>query len=134
MGIFRWVLEKVFPVATIDGDGTYSIDAVGESHYQKSLNKLAGGRISEGHFKTVKAVLICEDDNPYDNHAVMVTISGETVGYLPRRLARKYRKQLEKKGHPGIKTSCGAAITGGWDRGGGDRGCYGVKLDLPSLE
>lgn len=133
MGIFRWIRERFFPVSTIDGDGTYGIDVIGESYYQKNLSRLAGGRLPEGHFKTTKAVLICEDDNPKDRQAVLVTIDGEAVGYLPKPIARKYRAQLQAKGYPKIKTSCGAVITGGCYRGKNVSGSFNVKLDLPSL-
>lgn len=56
-----------------------------------------------------------------------------TVGYLSRKNAREYRKRLKKAGYQGITATCFAIIVGGWDRGGGDRGHFGVKLDLPKI-
>jgi hypothetical protein len=39
---------------------------------------------------------------------------------------------LKKKGPHASKATCKARIRGGWDRGGGDTGHFGVKLDLPN--
>jgi len=76
-------------------------------------------------------VLILEDDNPHDDKAVRVEIEGHAVGYLSRERAREYRKGLAGAGQPQTAGFCGAVIRGGWDRGGGDRGNYGVWLDIP---
>jgi hypothetical protein len=76
--------------------------------------------------------LVLDDDNPYDSLAVRVEIRGCIVGHLSRENAREYRRQLKKAGHPALTASCKALIVGGWDRGGGDRGHFGVRLDLPT--
>src|SRR4030042_2459327 len=134
MGSYSWLFggaKKEEPIANLPGPGTYSLDIVGESNYQSSLEKMCGGQTEEGHEKIVQATLIHEDDNPYDNKAIRVDIDGMTVGYLSRENAREYRKRLKKAGYPGITATCSAIIVGGWDRGGGDRGHFGVKLDLP---
>jgi hypothetical protein len=62
---------------------------------------------------------------------VRVDVEGHTVGYLPRKLAREYRQRLEEAGHSTLRGMCSAVIRGGWDRGTGDRGNFGVRLDLP---
>jgi hypothetical protein len=69
--------------------------------------------------------------NPYDSKAIRVDIQGNTVGYLSRENARQYRKRLEKAGHKGMTATCFAMVVGGWDRGSGDKGHFGVRLDLP---
>lgn len=69
---------------------------------------------------------------PYDNKAIRVDIQGETVGYLSRELARNFRERMKEAGHPGLTARCSAIIVGGWDRGGGDIGYFGVKIDLPT--
>ena len=117
---------------TLPGPDTYSFDIVGESHYQKALKAICGERTADGANHKVIAVLILDDDNPYDSKAVRVDISGETVGHLSKKFAREYRKALKKTGNPDANASCRAVIVGGWDRGGGDRGSFGVKLDLPT--
>ena len=42
------------------------------------------------------AVLVLDDDNPYDNKAVRVEIDGYLVGHLSRENARQYRKKLKE--------------------------------------
>ncbi len=138
MGLFSWLFGKqeVTPaaIANLPGPGTYSLDVVGESNYQAALESICGGRSTRSQEKIMEATLIHEDDNPYDNQAISVRIQGKTVGYLSRKEARKYRKQLKQAGYPGITAKCSAMIVGGWDKGGGDRGHFGVRLDLPTKE
>jgi hypothetical protein len=138
MGLFDWLLRRFAPapraVGTIDGPDTYSVDVVGESHYQDALERICGGRSEEGADEVVRATLVFEDNNPHDNQAVRVDINGMTVGYLSRQNAREYRKQLKKAGHPGVVATCPAKIVGGWDRGQRDRGHFGVRLDLPTSD
>jgi hypothetical protein len=119
------------PNLILHGPCTYSIDVVGESNYQNALMKICGGYTKEGHNKTIRAHLIHEDSNPYDNKAIRIDIQGMTVGYLSRTLAREFRKQLFESGYPGKPASCNAIIVGGWDRGKSDKGHFGVRLDLP---
>ncbi|MCZ7599752.1 MAG: HIRAN domain-containing protein [Gammaproteobacteria bacterium] len=78
------------------------------------------------------AHLVHEDDNPHDRYAVRVDIHGKTVGYLSRELALEFRKSIAELGHPGLTAKCNALIVGGWNRGDGDTGHFGVKLDLPT--
>jgi HIRAN domain-containing protein len=118
--------------ANLPGPGTFSTDIVGESHYQSALESICGGCTDQGHEKIVEAVLVHEDDNPYDNKAIRVDIQGNTVGYLSRENARQYRKRLENAGHKEMTATCSAMVVGGWDRGNGDKGHFGVRLDLPN--
>jgi hypothetical protein len=120
------------PVGDLPGPGAYGVDIVGESKYQDSLERICGGREEESARKKVKALLVLEDENPHDNKAVRVDIDGETVGYLARREARQYRARLKEAGYPSLLGRCDAIIVGGWERGRGDRGHFGVKLDLPT--
>ncbi|MDA1090350.1 MAG: hypothetical protein O3A85_08580 [Proteobacteria bacterium] len=115
-----------------NGPGTYSVDVVGESHYQKTLEKICGGKTKNGHRLKVDAFLILEDDNQYDPKAVCVYIQEHTVGHLDRETARSFRKQLEVAGLTEVAMKCSAKIVGGWDRGGDDQGHFGVKIDLPT--
>jgi hypothetical protein len=78
-------------------------------------------------------VLIHEDDNPADSMAVRIEIAGQCIGYLTRANARLYRSWLASGGHAGRRTTCAARIIGGWDRGSGSRGYFGVELDIPSF-
>ena len=120
------------PLGHLAGPGTFQIEVVGESHYQRTLESICGGRSEDGANKIAQATVILEDDNPHDNRAVRVDIDGQTVGYLPRESARVYRRKLKEAGYPRLTGTCSAVIRGGWDRGGDDRGYFGVWLDLPT--
>ena len=133
MGLFSWLFGSgIDKVANLSGPGTYSVDIVGESKYQRALESICGGRTDESQEKIVEAILLHEDNNPHDNKAIRVDVEGETVGFLDRKLAREFRKRMKEAGHPGLVARCSAMIVGGWDRGRGDRGHFGVKLDLPT--
>lgn len=138
MGLLSWPFggesQQSIPIVSLKGPGTYSLEVVGESHYQSALDSICGGRTEDGHDMIVEARLIHEDDNPYDDKAIRVEINGETVGYLNRANARQYRKKLNKAGYPGMDAICSAKIVGGWDRGGDDKGHFGVRLDVPTEE
>ncbi len=117
---------------SLPGPGTFAIEAVGESHYQDALERICGGRTEDGASEIVEALLILEDENPYDDKAVRVDIEGRTVGYLSRDSARQYRRRLTEGGLGGATAKCMAKIVGGWDRGENDKGHFGVRLDLPT--
>jgi len=140
VGLFTSIIQALFgsgrsgivAQANLPGPGRFAVEVVGTSHHQESLEAICGGRSKDGvRFKTT-AVLVLEDENPHDKKAVRVEIDGYAVGHLSRENAREYRKQLKKAGHPKITASCAALIVGGWDRGGGDRGHFGARLDLPA--
>ncbi len=112
--------------------GNFNVDVVGESHYQKQLKKICGGRTKNGHELEVKAILYCENYNKHDANAVCVQIDGLTVGYLSRADAKEHRAALEEQGIPETPVRCAALIRGGWSRKMGlDKGQFGVMLDLP---
>ena len=131
-GWFRRQKPKVEAAAHIQGPGSYEFDVVGESYYQDALERICGGRTKSGVEKKVVAMLVLEDSNPHDKLAVRVDVDGKPVGYLSRDEARQYRKRLQEQGFPELIATCNALIVGGWDRGGGDRGHFGVRLDLPA--
>src|SRR5882724_1380674 len=117
--------------AYLRGSGEFALPIVGESYYQEALEAICGPRSEEGEDRPVEVRLILENDNPHDSMAVRVDIPGQTVGHLSRDHARQYRKQLERAGYASTDAYCDARIRGGWDRGDGDQGHYGVYLDLP---
>ena len=134
MGLLDWFTgkKKSLPIARVDGTGDFGLEIVGESHYQKALEMITGGKTLDEHEMELDALLIHDDGNPYDNKAVAVTIGGDIVGYLDRKLARQFRKQMEEAGFPGHPAVCKAIIVDVWDRGNGpDEGPLGVKLDMP---
>lgn len=106
------------------------VAVVGESHYQDALERLCGGREEHGAHQECVALLVPEDMNPFDPEAIRLDIGGLTVGYLSRAAAKRYRpvaEQLRSEGKIGVAE---AVIVGGWDRGDGDRGHFGVQLDM----
>lgn len=112
----------------IDGPGTFAVDVVGVSQYQSVLADAA----EEG--ANVRATLILENENPYDDQAVAVHIEGRRAGYLSRANARLYRADLKAVGEPSLTVRCNARIVGGFETADGGRAHFGLKLDLPSLK
>jgi HIRAN domain len=121
-----------FDVEEAVGIATFECRVVGSSHYQDHLSRLAGGKKREAADLAVMAVVVPEDDNPYDKKAVRVDVGGSTVGYLDRANAIAYRKHLAGNGHDGSSLECTARIVGGWFRSHEDEGHFGVRLDLPA--
>ena len=109
---------------------------VGESFHQEAIEAAAGGRHEDGAvIPLVTAQLVREPDNPYDANAVRVDLGDSPCGHIARAQAPSYHRVLAALGEIGRPATCRAWITGGWDRGGRDRGHFGVKLDLhPNLE
>jgi hypothetical protein len=113
------------------GTSNWNLQVAGESHYQSELLSLVGGEKRRGGAnKLVEAVLLPDPENQFDPHAVKVTIRGKTVGYLPRSTARTWRKSQSESYIPEGCVKVMALICGGWDRGDGDEGHFGVKLDF----
>lgn len=111
-----------------DGDGSYSVEIVGESNYQKHLSKLCGGGgCTDEEFI---ASLVLEDWNKYDDKAVCVKIGGETVGYLAKDDARAYRRRLARKNKSAVIATVDAIIVGGGVGVGDVELFYGVCLDM----
>lgn len=144
MGFLRRLLGAPAPAPSPRGQhiqapifdrSTHSrVQVVGESHYQRALDQAAGGRTDDGpRHRDHVAVLIPEPANPLDPNAVMVQINAEVVGYLSREDAVAYLPVLRVGAALGFPAmGCHASLKGGWDRGGGDIGSYGVVLHLGS--
>lgn len=102
--------------------------------YQAARGEAAGVRTATGVNVGVLASLVPEPGNQHDKHAVRVVVGGQTVGYLSRLDARAYRLVIDKVAADGKVAYCNATIRGGWDRGNGDVGSYGIDLDLAAPE
>ena len=110
--------------------GGEDLEVVGESFYQSNLWHLARARPGEERVREdIYAVLVAEDDNPYDANAVAVWIDGLKVGYLSRENAQRYRPgllaQQEARGMP---IALAGVIAGGGIRSAGP-GMLGVFLN-----
>jgi len=115
----------------------HTVEVVGEGSYQGTLERIAGGRDENGgRLRDHMAVLLPEPRNPYDADAIRVVLvssadsSAGVIGYLSRENAVAYRPVIDRVAEDGRVVACRASIQGGWDRGGGDRGSFGVRLYL----
>ena len=70
------------------------------------------------------------EGNPYDPNAVGVFIDSQLVGYVPRDVAPHIRTEMMRLSPDERPVTCDAKIVGGWDRGDGDEGHYGIRLSL----
>ena len=98
------------------------LDVVGESFYQKQLDKICGGKVKGGHNLEKIGHLYPEPENPYDKNAVAVYIAQHQVGHLKKEDAIKFNKAF------GRAIAVDLVIVGGWQDKNGDEGHYGVKL------
>ena len=89
-------------------------EVVGESHYQPALRQAV--EFSPSGYVTVW--LEREPDNEYDANAIRVYLpSGETVGYLPREVAKSYRGAFLACESRGVQAQCRARMAGGEETG-----------------
>jgi hypothetical protein len=110
------------------------VDVVGESAHQDELLDLAGGRRTwSGSRLAALARLVPDGGNRFDPEAVAVMIDGRPVGHLARPVARAYRPLVGAALASAGEATCRAEIRGGWERGGGDVGRFGVVLWLPEV-
>jgi HIRAN domain len=110
--------------------GGFEVRVVGESYYQDALTAIVGGKRPESVRIPTQATLVPESDNPYDPNAVAVYIAARKVGHLPRLAAEAFAPVGRRLAEHRQVGACSATITGGWDRGDGDTGHFGVILDL----
>jgi hypothetical protein len=110
------------------GDGQFGFQVVGESHYQSDLAKIAGGITAEGVHHECAALLRLEPTNKVDPNAVEVLIDGLRVGYIPAVQAPEICALFHSVGISQVE--CEAVIQGGWGRGEGDTGEFGVRLNI----
>lgn len=118
-------------IPTIRGSGDFDVEVVGESHYQRHLRAICGRPTEDGVDMEIYAGLILEDNNKHDDKAVAVHIENGCVGHLSKADARAFRDAIGKTTFANCKAfQVKALIRGGWDRGNGDTGMYGVRLDM----
>lgn len=115
----------------IKGREQFQINVAGESFYPDAFAALCGARTRDGIAFPARAQLMLDDDNVHDRNAVKVMIDGNQVGHLPREAAKAFRRTVRYGDLAKYDVfECAALINGGWDRGGGDAGNFGVRLDL----
>jgi ribosomal protein L37AE/L43A len=106
-----------------------AVRVAGTSYYQDALEIAADSRNFAGtRRRLLTATLIREPDNPHDANAVRVDAAGLPAGHLPREDAPRFHAIIQRLGKAGLLATCRAELTGGWDRGPGDRGTIGVDI------
>ncbi len=120
---------EAITVIDCGGDGK-AIEVKGEATYQKALERIAGPKTAEGGAPDVVAYLEPDPSNPYDSNAVKVFVTGLLVGYINRDDAEWVQKTcLDIQCEEGGKlVAMKGQLVGGWDRGGGDEGSWGIWL------
>ena len=78
--------------------------------------------------------LVPEPTNAYDKRAVRIVLEGQTVGYLSRTAAGAYAPLATLLAGGEHHLRCKARMVGGWSRGAGDFGSFGILLDLPTVD
>lgn len=122
------------PSITLPGSRT--IEVVGESAFQDDLLALTGGlrRYGGVDAETVAELVPVEaaaEAPDGDTWAVQVRIRERPVGWLRAEDARGYRAAIDEAIAARGAATCRARIRGGWDRGAGRVGAFGVRLLLP---
>ena len=134
-GVRRIHATTAQPEEAVTLEGDVEVDVVGESAHQGALLALTGGERSyAGCDVLTVAELMADPRAPLDRGAVDVSIGGHEVGRLRREDARSYRTLLAYTAREHGVVRCRARIVGGWDRGHGDIGAFGVRVVLPLLE
>lgn len=82
----------------LDGDGSFQIEVVGESHYRANLRKIAGSCEDDAVEVVKTAYLVPEPRNAHDSNAVRVDVDQVTVGYLTRPAAAQLSPVLRRLG------------------------------------
>ena len=132
MGLFRRDKKVQWQYGMMPGE--IEVEAVGEKSYQPALEALCGGKWTEPHGchdLPVRAWLRREPENKYDSNAVQVRVGEAIVGYLSRADAEAFQPMLRALEADHIVGCCDAHIRGGWDRGDGDTGYFGIFLSMP---
>lgn len=87
----------------LDGDGTFPIEVVGESHYRANLRKIAGS-CEDDDVEVVKTgYLVPEPRNTHDANAMRVDVDRLQVGYLTRPDAARLAPVLGKLKAVGVQ-------------------------------
>lgn len=120
-GRLRGSLDGSVPI-TLPGDG--EVEVVGESFHQDEILELTGGRRRYGGVDVEAVAEIV----PVEGDGYEVRIHDRTVGYLSATDAERLEPFIEEILAEAGTATCPALIRGGWDRGGGDVGWFGVVL------
>jgi len=117
------------PVHHWTDEGRFQLEVLGESRYSDTIRALAGEHGEAAANVHLKALLLADDNNPYEDKAVAVFLNNEMVGYLAPKDAVAFRTMLARQEITGQLTSTDAVIRGG-QVFEGKRLAYTVLLDV----
>jgi hypothetical protein len=117
------------PVHHWTDEGRFQLEVLGESRYSDTIRALAGEHGEAAANVHHKALLLADDNNPYEDKAVAVFLNNEMVGYLAPKDAVAFRTMLARQEITGQLTSTDAVIRGG-QVFEGKRLAYTVLLDV----
>lgn len=106
----------------LEGDGSFEIEVVGESHYHAQLRSLAGPNDRDDVEVVKTAYLVPEPRNQNDPNAVRVDVDGKPVGHLPRNVAAELAPILKRAKLAGVQVQAQISAFKGADN-------YNVWLD-----
>ena len=122
------------PEVTLPGD--HEVDVIGEGEFQDALLALTGGvrRYGGVDVDTVAQLVLgaSREAGPPAGGPVAVQIRGTTVGWLRDEDASRHVPAIAAAIAERGMATCRARIRGGWDRGAGKVGAFGVRLFLPA--
>ncbi|KQV47672.1 MULTISPECIES: hypothetical protein [unclassified Duganella] len=101
------------PVHHWSDEGRFQLEVLGESRYSDTIRTLAGEHGEAAAEARHKALLLADDNNPYEDKAVAVFLNNEMVGYLAPKDAAAFRTMLARQEISGQLTSTDAVIRGG---------------------
>ena len=117
------------PVHHWTDSGRFQLEVLGESRYSDTIAALAGEHGDAAADARHKALLLADDNNPYEDKAVAVFLNNEMVGYLAPKDAQAFRTMLARQEITGQLTSTDAVIRGG-QMYEGKRLAYAAWLDV----
>jgi len=117
---------RVGALGPVTMSGNNEVAVTGESFHQDELLALAGGQRPYGGVELdAVAELLPRAD------AIAVLIDDSEVGALGREDAHRLAPAIRQTRRAHRVASCRALIRGGWDRGAGNIGAFGVVLFVP---
>jgi hypothetical protein len=125
MGFWSWLTGRPPERGVLTGDNEFAFHVVGTSFHQTALDDLCGPRRA-----FITAAPRCSRPSRTTRTTVTQSPSPFTalrVGHLERDVAPDFLAALRRGGFADAATE--ALIVGGWDRGGHDRGYFGVRLN-----
>lgn len=116
---------------TVGGHDEHEV--VGESYRQDGFEQTVGPRTENGpSIEHVTVQLVRERTNQHDPDAVAVFIGRSHVGYIPADDAAEWHPVIDELHRANLLAICVGQVRGGWWKGPGDNGSYGLVVHASS--